>query len=438
MSHSLSKFASAVCVLLLAGCHPARRLSEKVDPDLAEKIAKIRAIDNHAHPVAASAGDTEYDALPVDNMEPSTDPLRTRPETLVVLPAWKSLFSYGFNDRKPEHLKDLEGLKAAIRQREGIQYPAMVLDKSGIEIMLANRVALGAGLKNDRFRWVAFADALMLPLDTAPLRITPDRKTFFELEAKLLDRYRTESALNELPKSLPDYLKLVVTATLERHRKGGAVAEKFEAAYLRPLDFSDAPEEAEAARIYASGKSSVAEYGRLQNHLFRYIAKECGRLGMAVHFHTGSGGGGYFSVAGSNPMLMEPLFNDPSLRKTNFVIVHGGWPFDREVAALLAKPNVYADFSDQNWIRYPQSVAEMLRGWLEYAPDKILFGTDAYPNSPDMGWEEEAWVTTQDARESLGRALTAMIHDGEINQEQALRMARQVLRENAASLYHLR
>ena len=65
----------------------------------------------------------------------------------------------------------------------------------------------------------------------------------------------------------------------------------------------------------------------LQDYLFRYIAAECGRLGMAVHLHTAAGAGGYFDVSGANPLNLEPVLNDPALRKTKFVMVHGGWPF---------------------------------------------------------------------------------------------------------------
>ena len=42
------------------------------------EIAKIKAIDNHAHPVLPAAGDTGYDALPVEHMDPYTEPIRTR------------------------------------------------------------------------------------------------------------------------------------------------------------------------------------------------------------------------------------------------------------------------------------------------------------------------------------------------------------------------
>ena len=51
--------------LLLAACN---REQAAVDPQLAAEIAKIKAIDNHAHTMLAAAGDREFDALPVDNM----------------------------------------------------------------------------------------------------------------------------------------------------------------------------------------------------------------------------------------------------------------------------------------------------------------------------------------------------------------------------------
>src|SRR6185295_20348549 len=117
-----------------------------------------------------------------------------------------------------------------------------------------------------------------------------------------------------VPATLGDYLAKVVTPTLERHKQGGAVAEKFEAAYLRPLGF-EAVERPVAERIYAqyAGKAAPpdAEYRQLQDFLFRYIAAECGRLGMAVHYHSMSGAGGYFSTAGAAPLSMESIFEDP-------------------------------------------------------------------------------------------------------------------------------
>ena len=75
----------------------------------------------------------------------------------------------------------------------------------------------------------------------------------------------------------------------------------------------------------------------------------------------------------------------------------------------------------------------------EWAPEKVMFGSDAYsiPSQPLMCWEEFAWVTTKMARESLARALTAMLKDDEITREHALLLARMVLHENAIRLFNL-
>jgi predicted TIM-barrel fold metal-dependent hydrolase len=117
------------------------------------------------------------------------------------------------------------------------------------------------------------------------------------------------------------------------------------------------------------------------------------------------------------------------------VFVHGGWPFTRPTTALLSKPNAYVDFSEQTFMNYPREVAGAIRGWLEYAPEKVLYGTDAYPFSDAMGWEEAGWVANKTGREALGLALTGMVDDGEITRARAIELARLVLRDNARNLY---
>src|SRR5262249_51235147 len=156
-------------------------------------------------------------------------------------------------------------------------------DRIGTDVMLANRIAMGPGLAPPRFRWVSYADALMLPLsNAAEAAATPDRAKLYPLEDRLLRRYLDDLHVAKLPPTLDTYAHDVVTATLERQRREGCVAVKFEAAYLRALDFDDAPRDA-AARIYAryagGGQPPHADYKTLQDYLFRYIAREAGRLG---------------------------------------------------------------------------------------------------------------------------------------------------------------
>ena len=158
---------------------------------------------------------------------------------------------------------------------------------------------------------------------------------------------------------------------------------------------------------------------------------------MTVHIHSSAGAGGYFDVQGGNPILLESVLNDPTLRKTTFVLVQGGWPFIRQTTALLMKPNAYLDTSMQQMLLSPATLAMNIREFLELVPEKVMFGTDCYPFSPELGWEEAAWMGVRNARRALGMALTGMVRDGSITRERAIELARMVMRENARKLYGL-
>jgi uncharacterized protein len=405
-----------ICGTLLLITNSCGTPPPMVDEDLAETIAGVHAIDNHAHPVRnvpkGQPPDRFFDALPVDNLEPASDPVAMRPG------AFPKQFPNG---------------KQSVMDSKGDAYPAWVLDQMQVDVMLANRVEMGPGIGPPRFRWVPYADALLFPLDNAQLAAeNSDKKAFFALEDNLRMRYFKECGLESKPATLAEYLAKVVTPTLERHKRGGAVAEKFEAAYLRTLAF-DAVAREDAERGYA-GKGA---YKQLQDYLFRYIAVECGRLGMAVHLHTMAGPVRYFDVAGANPLLLQSALNDPALNKTRFVMIHGGWPFTREITALLTKPNAYLDFSQQSMVIDPPLLAQTLREWLSFVPEKVLFATDAYPFSDEMGWEESAWTGARRGREALGIALTNMLRDGTVTRDRAKELARMVMRENARKLYGL-
>lgn len=413
------------------------------DPELSAEIAKIRIIDNHAHPMRfvaeGDAPDDEYDALPGEGLETPALPFRLRPDNPEWIEAWRALFGYKYTDATEAHLRELVEAKRRIMREQGDRYPSWVLDQLGIETMFANRVAMGRGLAPTRFRWVSFVDALLFPLSNEGSKQTnPDYRVFFTEEERLFKRYLNEAGVAPLPSTLDEYLSRVVTPTLERHKREGAVAVKFEAAYLRSLYFEKASQP-DARRIYSQYVRGAAppadEYKRLQDFLFRYIAREAGRLGLAVHIHTGGGIGSYFNATTSNPQLLESAFNDPELRKTNFVLIHGGWPFARQATGLLNKPNVYLDYSAQTFILYPRALSENIRAWLEFAPEKVMTGSDAFTFGPEVGWEEVAWFSTKTGREALALALTGMMNDKEVTRERALEIARMVLHDNASRLY---
>ena len=434
-------------LLFIVGVAAWAAAQPAADPALLREIQAIRAIDNHAHVVRPVPGDTDYDALPFALLDPPPPgtipaPVYLRPDNPMFVRAWKALYGYPHADASETHVKDAVALKQQALKARGAAYPAWVLDRQGIEISLANRVAMAPDLPAPRFRWVPFADPLIFPLDNSVAKAANrDYNAFYPAEEKLLQRYMAESGVRALPPTLAGYCRTVVTPTLERHKAGGAVAEKLEIAYLRWLNFGPAAE-ADAAGIYErhfNGAPSPPpqDYKTLQDYLFAYVAREAGRLGMAIHIHVANGGGANYDQRGSNPLLLTWAFNEPALRKTNFVIVHGGYPHYRETAGLIGKPNVYADFSALSFFEGVHGQAELLRGWLAQWPEKVLFGTDATPNTDETSWEETGWIASQTAREALAIALTGMIQDGEITRARASELAKMVLRDNAKKLYGL-
>jgi hypothetical protein len=438
MTRFVIVFAAALTIACGSSVPPAE------DGDLAAFISKIKAVDNHSHANSTAPGDTDYDALPLDGLPPFAVPARLRPESPLWLDAYRGVYGYKFTELTGPHF---DALKVEMKRVAGVEqahFPAWVLDRIGTEVMLTNRIAMGPGLDAPRFRWVSYADALLLPLTTsAEQQATLDYQALYPLEEKLLRRYLADLQLPDVPPTLDEYLRSVVTATLERQRQAGCVAIKYEAAYLRSLDFDDVPA-ATASAVYArfarqtKVTPSHAEYKALQDYLFRYIAREAGRLGLVVHIHSFEGAGGSYHAAGSDPLLLEPVFNDPALRKTQFVILHGGGIFASHAGAMLWKPNVFVDMSIMPLIYPTDRVAAILHEWLSEYPEHVLFGSDAFAGGPDAGWELTAWASSNAARHALGMALTRLMRSGDIDHARAEVIATMVLRTNANTLYGLK
>jgi len=322
----MTRLAVGIAAVALAVAAPCRSHAQSpVDAALVRYIGTIRAIDNHAHPMrpvrSGASADTEFDALPLDGIPPFQVPWRLRLEN----PEWRAAQSavFGIPNRGTDSAFRLALHARRVQElaERGDGYPTWALDRAGVDVMFANRIAMGSGLTPPRFRWVAFDDALMLPLDvSAEAARSPDTRSLYPKEAALLRRYMRELNVDRLPATLDEYVSGVLRATLQRQRQNGAVAVKFEAAYLRPLDFADA-DPAEAARIYAryatGGAPTRAEYKTLQDYLMHAIAREAGRLHLSIQIHTLETFGGYYATAGAAPHLLEPLFNDSTLRATN-------------------------------------------------------------------------------------------------------------------------
>jgi len=400
---------------------------------LLPQIEKIPIFDHHAHPGFFDDPDVDAMAAP-----PGSAALRERDSNPELIAAAKALFGYPYNDLSPEHAKWLIQKKAELKKAEGTAYFSNLLDKLNIEQSVANRAMMADYLDPKRFVWVFFVDSFMWPFDNQQQAArNPDEQVYIPLQERMLHRWMKQESIDKLPADFGEYLAFV-TKTLEDNQKKGGIAMKFEVAYFRPTKFGD-PTREQAQAIYqkyaAGGVPSESEYRTFQDYIFRYLVTEGGRLHLAVHIHTAVGIGDYFNLSEGNIMNLENILRDPRYASTTFVMIHGGYPLEREAIWLAAVKNVYLDSSLMEIVMYPSEFKESLKQWLETFPDKITFGTDSFPYNETLGAEESYWLGVQSARMGLAAALAEMVSMGEVNEAQGLHLAHGYLHDNAVALY---
>jgi hypothetical protein len=407
---------------------------ENIYERLLKQVDKIPLYDNHSH--ATFSDDNDMDAMAGPPGESSVLRLReTNPEFAA---AAKALFGYPYPDFSPEHAKWLIDKKKAAEAAGGTAYWNGILDKLNIETCLANRVALAPYLDPKRFHWVFFVDSLLFPFDNHDQTAkNTDLGVYIPLQEKVLARYKQQENITGLPADLAGY-ESFVRQTLADNQKKGGVAMKFEAAYFRTLYFRDPPrEKAEAvyAKYHEGGIPSDEEYRLFQDYVFRILIDQAGKLGLPVHFHSAVGIGDYFSLRNGNPLNLENVLRDPRYSKTNFVLIHGGYPYTLDMIWLTAAKNVYTDSSLMGYYVYPSELKNILKQWISLFPERIMFGSDAFPFGDAVGAEETFWLATRSARTALARALAELVSEGAFDEKKAIELARMYMHDNAARLY---
>ncbi len=401
---------------------------------LLQQIRQIAIFDDHGHP--GFAEDTNVDAMA---SPPGHAPLRLNLDNPELIAASKDLFDYPFSDNSPgahqvarceksrvaPHLPRLSILRSHSRQ-------AQRGDDDG------QPRRHGKLPRPQAFPLGLFRRLVSLPLDNSDLtERNIDEGVYVPMQEKKLKGELAQAGLNALPGAFPAYLAFV-SKILEQNRSHGGVSIKFEIAYFRTLHFDDPPQ-ADAAKIYdryhAGGKPSAAEHAIFEDYMFRYLLREAGRLHLAVQIHTAVGTGDFFSVTGGNVLNLENVLRDPRYSNVNFVLLHGGYPFQNQAIWLTARENVYLDSSLMGIYLYPKDLAEVLRHWLLLYPEKVVFGSDAFPFNEAIGAEESDWLAVESARTALAAALSGMILDGEVTEQQALKFAHGYLHDNAARIY---
>ena len=402
---------------------------------LLPQIEKIPAFDHHAHPGFSDDPDVDAMAAPPD----FSSAVRTRDDNPELIAAAKALFGYPYADLSPEHAKWLIAKKVELRkQYPGPAYFDMILDKLNTESSVANRAMMADYLDPKRFPWVFFVDSFLFPFNNQrETARNPDEEVYIPLQEKMLHRWMQQESVTKLPADFDSYLKFI-SRVLEDNQSKGGIAIKFEVAYFRPTTFDD-PTREKAADLYqryvTGGIPSEKDYLTFQDYIFRFLILEGGRLHLPVHIHSAALIGDYFSISQSNIMNFESVLRDPRYLRTTFVMLHGGYPLEREAIWLTSMKNVYLDSSLGELVQYPSAFKDTLKMWLETFPDKITFGTDAFPYNEALGAEESYWLGVQSSRTALSAALAEMISENEISEARALEPAHGYLHDNAVKLY---
>jgi uncharacterized protein len=223
--------------------------------------------------------------------------------------------------------------------------------------------------------------------------------------------------------SLNDYVVLLDHMFADAKR-GDCVCLKTTAAYARTLYFENAPKQ-RAAPAWGRPRSELtAEQAKaFEDFIMWRLTELSAKYGMPFQIHTGDA-----RIQGSNPMLLVNLIE--ANPQTKFELFHGGYPWVRETGAIGNK------FGRHVWINgvwLPAisytTAKRAFSEWLEVMPsDHILWGGD------DMD-AEGIYGEAELSRRCWAEVLGEKVDRGELAEDDALRIGKQILRENALNLY---
>jgi uncharacterized protein len=228
--------------------------------------------------------------------------------------------------------------------------------------------------------------------------------------------------------SLAGYLA-ALDAAFELAVARGAAGLKSMLAYHRSLAYTR-PAYADIAPLFAQKTLSEAEARAFEDFMMHEVAARAGRYGLPFQLHVGYGSWQHNITAQANPLLLNPLIE--AQRQTQFVLLHGGYPFVGELGTLAKNhPNVYIE---SGWLAYiaPAVYRRALGEWLDSVPmNKILaFGADCLCVEQTYG----ALLLT---RRLLAQTLTEKIEQDGWSVRLAEEVARRLLCQNAVDLYRL-
>ncbi len=190
------------------------------------------------------------------------------------------------------------------------------------------------------------------------------------------------------------------------------------------MQFEDVPRE-RAAQVFGRPRDALSarEVKDFQDFIMWRLVELSARYDLPLQIHTGHG-----RLQGSNPLLLVDLIAaNPG---TRFILFHGGYPWVGETGAIVLRHDAHV-WIDSVWLPTisPTMARRALHEWLEVMPsDRILWGADC-------NHAEGIYGATAVMRRVLAEVLAEKVDRGELLEAHALRIGRQILRENALALF---
>jgi uncharacterized protein len=210
----------------------------------------------------------------------------------------------------------------------------------------------------------------------------------------------------------------------------GAIAFKSVIAYRTGLDIQPVSED-EARRNFESSRQELEHAQKaFRDFLLCHTMDVARERGIWIHIHAAVGDPDIVYQR-ANPAQLYPLLHSERFRANRVVLIHGGWPWVSEAAAIVSiLPNVYLDVSEGALFGMP-NVRQRILEALEACPySKIVYGADG--SSP-----EALWIAARRYKAVLGRVLEDLVGEGFGSRRDAYQVARMMLHDNAVRMYGL-
>jgi len=327
------------------------------------------------------------------------------------LPAFQDLYGIDFDRITDEQARDLNQRIFQNYSNPRWLYE-VVTEKANIELMF-----------NDPY-WARFEFKHDYPFTVLVLNVTTLVRGFhasvFTSAADNPFNFAEKHGLKL--ESLDDYLT-VLERLFEEAKQHGAVCLKTTLAYQRTLSFDNVPP-ARASRAFGRPRSDLMldEIKDFEDFIMWRLVGLSAKYELPFQIHTGQA-----RVQGSNPMLLVDLIE--SNPRTKFILFHGGYPWIGETAVIAMRhKHVWIDSCWLPTLSYSTG-KRAYHEWLETVPsNKIMWGADC-------NHAEGIYGATEFTRRAIAETLAEKIDRGELIEEHALRIGRQILRDNALELF---